>query len=165
MAKSRPRKQMIEFEHSIRVEVRRVRLHRSATLEYLDVDKLSRASKAEFEVGHIKEGKTHRAVLAVVKKGMVVGLRMEDCPQCKSSDLPADLRMLFEEARRRLDPGNPPPAKPVAVRSFLNDIEIERSHCFMFCLFGICIICCYCCSFQPIHVGGCTIFDGRVASP
>src|SRR5262245_20076012 len=58
MAKSRHRKQTIEFEHSIKVKVRRITLHRSDSLEYLDIDKLSRAAKAGFEVGHIREGKT-----------------------------------------------------------------------------------------------------------
>jgi len=159
MAKSRHRKQTIEFEHSIKIEVRRIKLHRSGTLEYLDLEKLSRASTAEFEVGHIKEGKTHRAVLAVVKKGMVIGLRMEDCPQCRSADLTPELLSLFNEARRRLEPSNLPPSRPVPVREFSVDLHLD---CFIFCLFGICILCCHCCSFKPVTIGGCTIFDRRV---
>ena len=87
MAKSRPKTETIEFEHRIKVTARPTKLHRSDNLAYLDIEKLSRALKAEFEVGYIKEGKTRRAVLAVVKKGMVIGLHLEDCPSCKSLDL------------------------------------------------------------------------------
>jgi hypothetical protein len=162
MTKSRHRKQTIEFEHSIKVQVRRITLRRSGTLAYLDIEKLGRASKAEFEVGHIKEGKTHRAVLAVIKKGMVIGLRMEDCPQCKSADLTPELHSLFDEALRRMEPSNIPPSRPVPVREFLAELRLD---CFLFCLFGICIICCRCCAFKPITIGGCTIFDGRVDEP
>jgi hypothetical protein len=161
MAKSRPQAKTIEFEHRVKVVARPAKFLPSNNLAYLDLEKLSRASKAEFEVGHIKEGKTSRAVLAVVKKGMVVGLHLEDCPSCKSLDMAPELRSLFDEARRRLGLYNPSHFKPIPVREFLG--RPIGPHCFVICIYGYCLTCCYCCTSGPegeIIFAGCMISKG-----
>ena len=49
MAQSRRTKQDVVFQHPVPVRVKRVKIERAASLAYLDVAKLSRAVRAEFD--------------------------------------------------------------------------------------------------------------------
>jgi hypothetical protein len=57
---------------------------KAPSLAYLDLHKLSKAAKAEFEYGTFTVGKAKRTVNALVKKGMVIGLEIADCDDCRN---------------------------------------------------------------------------------
>jgi hypothetical protein len=144
MAKAHQSGRTITFEHSLKVTVRRPSLERASSLKYLDAGRLARAVKAEFEFGHLTAGCCRRSVYALVRKGMVVGFRMEGCTECKSVRLSTEIRSLIRAAQRRL--GDPPDRewRPVPVVEFLQNtatIVIEGT-CYLFCIWGICIFCC-----------------------
>lgn len=166
MAQSRRAGQAVVVRQTVELEVRRVDFKRAPSVAYLDVTKLSRARKAEFEVGHAVAGGATRTVYAIVRKGMVVGLRMEQCAECTPLDATPELIKAFEAARRKIDPAGGRPSRPVPVAEFLaRPFEPERSHCWMFCIFGFCIICCWCCSAaNAVTLGGCTILRGARAT-
>lgn len=157
MPKSKKSMQAVTFTQPMKVEVRPIRMTRAPSLAYLDVNRLNRAAKAEFEVGHIVTGKKRRTVRATVRNGMVVGLRIEGCAGCKSVTMSPPLRELVAAARRRVDP-KASPLRPIRVREFLADPEIETSHCFLFCFIWFCVLCCRCCS-EVDDGTGCVILD------
>src|SRR5215831_7391376 len=54
MTGSQRGKLVAAFRYPVRVEIRRPEFKRSASLAYIDVAKLGRAARAEFEVGHFE---------------------------------------------------------------------------------------------------------------
>jgi hypothetical protein len=143
---------------NIPIEVRPLKLKKSPALAWLDVDKLAKAGKAEFEYGTVTVGKFKRTVNALVKKGMVVGLEIADCDDCRNDELPVSLKKAFDRIATKLNGGKPSSPVPVPVSVFLREEPpIGRSHCTMFCIFGYCFICCSCCS---LTIGCCTVLGG-----
>jgi hypothetical protein len=142
---------------NIPIEVRPVKIKKAPSLAYLDVLKLSRAGKAQFEYGTFTVGKATRTVNALVKKGKVVGLEIADCDDCRNDELPPALKKVFERVVRQVNPKPGSPA-PVPVAVFLQEEPpIEVSHCTLFCIFGYCFICCSCCS---LTLFCCTVLGG-----
>lgn len=68
----------------------------AASLQYVDAEALSRASKARIDVGFFKSPCCERHVQAVVERGMVVGLEMAPCSE--SAAAPAEA-VAFVEVR------------------------------------------------------------------
>ncbi len=142
---------------NIPIEVRPVKLKKAASLDYLDVQKLSKASKAQFEYGTFTVGKTKRTVNALVKRGKVIGLEIADCDDCRNDELPPALKKVFERIAPQVN-HDPLSTKPVPVAEFLQQVPpIGRSHCTLFCIFGYCFICCSCCS---LTIFCCTVLGG-----
>ena len=134
--------------YPIRVEVRRPKFERSASLAYIDVAKLARAARAEFEVGHIEAGCCRKAVLAVVRRGMGMALRVDPCAQCKSVRLTPELQAMLRVAQRRTGRRRDGPFRPMSVAQFMSrTVElIVEGTCSEFCLifagYGVCFVCC-----------------------
>jgi hypothetical protein len=142
---------------NIPIEVRPVNLKKVPSLDYLDVQKLSKAAKAQFEYGTFTVGKAKRTVNALVKKGMVVGLEIAGCDDCRNDELPPSLKKVFERVAAQVN-RNPVSTEPVPVAEFLQQAPpIGRSHCTLFCIFGYCFICCSCCS---LTIFCCTVLGG-----
>ena len=142
MAQSRRTKHEWVFQHRVPVKVKRLKIQRAASLAYLDIDKLSRAARAEFDLGYVKAGDRRSAVQAIVRKGMVVGLRTELCANCRPARMTAELRQLLKAVSRRIGGGARPPARGVPVAVFLRQQQPERSECYMICWWFTCFICC-----------------------
>ena len=146
MPKAKGSGEKIIIKATIPFEITKLPVKRAASLAYLDVEKLSRAAKAEFVIGQTVAGKSSRDVRAVVRKGMVVALEMEGCSDCKPMKLTPELKKVLNTALRKLNPKKDRFDKPIPVREFLAmEPEIDRSHCFSFCFLGYCIQCCWCC--------------------
>jgi hypothetical protein len=145
MAKSQRRDDVIVFQHSVPVKAQRLKIHRAASLAYLDIAKLDRAARAEFELGHVQVGRCRSRVLAVVRKGKVVGVRGEHCADCRPAKMSPELRDLLKAVRQRINPGEVHPWQPIPVSVFLEREaeEPEKSESWMVCsvFFGGCIIC------------------------
>jgi hypothetical protein len=156
MPKGKDRK--VVFQYPMEIEVRPLKIHRASSLAYLDAEKLSRAAKTEFDVGHVVVGATRRSVRATVRKGIVTGIRVEGCADCKPVEMSPQLRQLLMEARRRVNPRGPRPWRPVSVREYLasqHDVEMD---CFYICFRPF--FCIWCCRTEseafcfPIILGG-----------
>ncbi|HET9001670.1 MAG TPA: hypothetical protein VFP86_18660 [bacterium] len=149
MAQSNRGKLVATFRYPIRVEVRRPKFARSASLAYIDVAKLARAARAEFEVGHFEAGCCRKAVLAVVRRGMVTALRVEACAECKPVRLTPELQAMINAARRRMGRRRERPFRPMTVVQFMGVAElIITATCSQHCItvWGH-VICLFCCDF------------------
>jgi hypothetical protein len=148
MARSNRGKLLTTFRYPIRVEVRRPKFERSVSLAHIDVAKLSRAARAEFEVGHLEAGCCRKAVLAVVRRGMVTALRVEACAQCKPVRITPELQALLKVAQRRIGRRRDGPFRPMSVVQFMSKAieSIIVGTCSEFCLtiggYGFCVVCC-----------------------
>ena len=148
MARSNRGTLVTTFRYPLRVEVRRPKFKRAASLAYLDVVKLARAPRAEFEVGHIEAGCCQKPVLAVVSRGMVTALRIGPCAQCKPVRLTPELRAVLKVARQRMGRRRNVPFRPTSVAQLMSrtvDLIIEGT-CSEFCWtvggYGVCVVCC-----------------------
>jgi len=119
MAASNRGKLVTAFRHPVRVEVRRPKFERSASLAYIDVAKLARAARAEFEVGHFEVGRCRRTVVAVVRRGVVTALRVEACAQCQPVRLTPERQALLKLARRRIGQRRAERFRPMPVAQFM----------------------------------------------
>ncbi len=149
MARSNRGKLVTTFRYPIRVEVRRPKFERSASLAYIDVAKLARAARAEFEVGHLEAGCCRKAVLAVVRRGMVTALRVEACAQCKPVRITPELQALLKVAQRRIGRRRNAPFRPMSVAQFMSrttELTIVVGTCSESCFtiggYGFCVVCC-----------------------
>jgi hypothetical protein len=149
MARSTRGKLVTTFRYPVRVDVRRPKFERSASLAYIDVAKLARAARAEFEVGHFEAGCCRKAVLAVVRRGRVTALRVEACAQCKSVRMTPELQAMLNAAHRQSG-HRERPFRPMPVGQFISGvaeliIEVPGT-CSEFCLtvggYGVCFVCC-----------------------
>jgi hypothetical protein len=137
------------FRYPSLVEVRRPRFKRSGLLAHLDVAKLTRATRAELEVGHFEGGCCRKIVLAVVRRGIVTALRLEGCAECKPVRLTPELKAVLKIAGRRIGRGRDRPFRPMPVSQFIGraaDLIIEGG-CSEFCIitilgYSLCVICC-----------------------
>lgn len=151
MARSNRGQLVTTLRYPVRVEVRRPKFERSASLAYVDPAKLTRATRAELEVGHFETDGCRQAVLAVVRKGMVTGLRVEGCTGHKPIRLTPELQRMLSSAQRRIRRRRNRPFRPMPLAEFLGkrsvaELVIEEG-CQEFCIitiFGhdICLICC-----------------------
>jgi len=149
MARSNRGKLVTTFRYPIRVEVRRPKFERSASLAYIDIAKLARAARAEFEVGHFGAGRCRTTVLAVVRRGMVTALRVEACAECKPVRLTPELQTMLNVVRRRIGRHLDRPFRPMSVAQFMSGVAetIVEGGCHEICIItvlghDICLICC-----------------------
>jgi hypothetical protein len=150
MVRSNRGKVVATLQYPIRVEVRRPKLERSASLAYFDAAKLTRAARAEFEVGYFESGCCRQAVLAVVRRGMVTALRVEACTQHKPIRLTPELQTMLSNARRQIGRHRDRPFRPMSVAQFMGkggvaETIIEEG-CYEFCItvwgYEVCVVCC-----------------------
>lgn len=148
MARSNRGKLLGTLRYPVQIEVRRPKFIRAASLAYLDVAKLARAARAEFEVGHFEGGCCRNAVLAVVRRGMVTALRLEACADCKPVRLTPEIQAMLNAARRRVGRGRQRPFRPMAVAQFMGGVAetIIEGGCTESCItiwgHAICLTCC-----------------------
>ena len=148
MARSNQGKLVATFRYPIRVEVRRPRFERSVSLAYIDVAKLARVARAEFEVGHFEAGCCRKAVLAVVRRGTVTALRVEACAQCTPVRMTPELQAMLKTAQRAMGRHRNRPFRPMSVAQFMSGVAetIVEGTCSEFCLtiggYGVCFVCC-----------------------
>ena len=133
------------FRYPIRVEVRRPKFERAASLAYIDIAKLARTARAEFELGHLEAGCCRKAVLGVLRRGMVTALRVEACAQCKPVRLTPELQAMLKVAQRRIGRRGDKPWRPMSVVQFMRVVYLWVD-CRVFCvtIWGhrVCVVCC-----------------------
>ena len=148
MARSNQGKLVTTFRYPIRVDVRQPKFEWSASLAYIDVAKLARAARAEFEVGHFEAGCCRKTVLAVVRRGLVTALHVEACTECKPVRLTPELQAMLKVARRRTGRRRDGPFRHMPVAQFMSRVAytiIEGTcseSCFTIGGYGFCVVCC-----------------------
>lgn len=142
MARSDPGTLVTTFRYPIRVEVRRPKFERSASLAYIDIAKVARAARAEFEVGHFEACRCRTAVLAVVRRGIVTGLRMEACAGCKPVRLTPELQAVLKAAHRRIGRRRDGTFRPMSVARFVRRTAELVADCHWICIYRLCVYCC-----------------------
>jgi len=149
MAGSNRGKLVTAFAYPTRVEVRRPKFERSASLAYIDAAKLSRAARAEFEVGHYDAERCRKTVLAIVRKGVVTALRVQGCAECEPVRLTPERQALLRLARRRIGGRRPERFRPMPVAQFVRRAAALRSigECHEVCFitiwgYDLCWFCC-----------------------
>ena len=133
------------FTLPVRFEVRQPAFHLLASLRQLDIDKLSRAASARFEVGYFEVGDCRQLVRAVVRRGMVTGIEADPCPGDEQEQPSAELVRVLTAAGRRAGPGGPPVRFPIPVARFVSNAQaltIRKMVCYEICFFGWCTYCC-----------------------
>jgi hypothetical protein len=142
MARSNRGKLVTTFRYPVRVEVRRPEFERSASLAYIDVAKLARAARAEVEVGHFEVGGCRKAVLAVIRRGIVTALRVEGCAQCKPVRLTPEIQAVLKVARRRIGRRRNGSFRPMSVARFVSQTAELVADCYWICIGRLCVYCC-----------------------
>jgi hypothetical protein len=142
MARSNRGELVTTFQYPIRVEVRRPKFERSASLAYIDIARLARAARAEFELGHLEAGGCRKAVLGIVRRGMVTALRVEACAQCKPVRLTPELQAVLKVAQRRIGRRRAGPFRPMSVARFMSRGAELVADCYWICIHRLCLYCC-----------------------
>jgi hypothetical protein len=131
-----------KLRYASEVTVRVSEFHPLPSLQYLDVEALSSASKAKIDVGFFKSPCCERHVQAVIERGIVVEIELAPCPD--RTALPPDAAALVKATLKRVRRGSRK-WKPIPVRTFLANpagpLEAE-TNCFTIRIFGIDFFCC-----------------------
>lgn len=77
--KSKP---LLRVRKPLKAAVYRTKLKPLDSLEFLDLRALGRAARARIELGTIATPVGSATVVANIRDGQVVGLRLKDCPSC-----------------------------------------------------------------------------------
>lgn len=113
------------------------------SLQYLDTESLSRASKARIDVGFFKAPCCERHVHAIIERGIVVGLDMAPCSE--STAAPPEAVAFVSAALKRAGRSSARKWKPLPVNDFLaSPAERVRAEttCIQFTIFGHTYFCC-----------------------
>ena len=113
-------------------------------MAYFYVDKLSKAAKAEINIGFFQYGGSRRNATAIVKKGMVERVQIEGCAECKPAT-PQVARILKKALGSS---GQPPKQRPVPVVEFLRDPVVilgtgPSAGCYVIIQEGSAKFCCF----------------------
>ena len=145
--KSRP---IATFRHPLTVEVSEPEFELSPSLRFMDLDALSGAASAEVPIGEVDGGCCQHTVYASIRKGMVVGIRADECPKEERMTLTRDYAAVAAQAMKRLQArrrrsGH---AFPMPVATFFGNAAVARAVsvdvlvCVRICILGFCSTCC-----------------------
>src|SRR5687768_1106452 len=145
--KSRP---IAIFRHSLTVEVFEPEFKLSPSLRFINVDALSKSARAEIPIGEVDGGCCQHTVYATIRKGMVVGIRAEECPKEERMTLTREYAAVVAQAMKRLQAkrrrGGHKFPMPVATffrnRSIALAASIDVLVCVRICILGFCSTCC-----------------------
>jgi hypothetical protein len=115
----------------------------SPSLQYVDREALSLASKARIDVGFFKSPCCERHVHAVIERGIVVGLDMAPCSE--STAPPPEEIAFVTAALKRAGRSSTRKWKPIPVRSFLAgtaELVQAETNCIEFTIWGHTFFCC-----------------------
>jgi hypothetical protein len=131
-----------------KIEIRDPEFEQLDSLRHLDVKALERSAGAELEIGYVNTCCDRQLVRAIVRKGMVTGIRVDEPPKKRRSPISADFAKMMKEARKTaLAKRRPGSSFPIPVTQFLRNIsalEIQTLVCIRICIFGnFCLTCCW----------------------
>jgi hypothetical protein len=139
---------LLSFTHPARVTVRESKFKLLQSARHLDISALKKTARSEVEIGEVETECCHHLVLAVVRKGKVVGLNVEPISKDARTPIGPELRRLLEVVKRKLRASRPhQPKFPMPVEKFfaadVADLSINTITCIQICVLGWCIACCF----------------------
>ena len=146
--KSRP---IATFRHPLTVEVFGPSFQLSPSLRFMNVDALSKAASAEVPIGEVDGGCCQHTVYATIRKGMVTGIRAEECPKEDRMALTREYAAVVAQAMKRLQAqrrGGDGRKLPMPVATFFGSTAVARAVsvdvlvCVRICILGFCSTCC-----------------------
>jgi hypothetical protein len=155
---------VLRFRQPVDVELFRPRLKLLPSFRYLDVDALSRAARADVPIAELEGGCCGHTVLAEVRRGKVVGIRIEPCDDEQGAPLSREYRKLVAQAFKRVTkPRRSARKLPMPVRTFFGSTavamqtSIDVMVCVRICILGFCTTCC-----RVVTVPNSAIICGKV---
>lgn len=135
------------FSYPVKVQVAPAEFELLESVRHLDLSGLSRATRAEIELGYFNNDACRQLVRAIIRKGMVTDLQVEPCSDDQSARMSPELVRLLNAAQRRGLSGRPRPGRlPVPVTQFFRTapalIDIVQLQCYVITFFGIRMVCC-----------------------
>ena len=139
---------LLTFNHPIKIEVRPSEFKWLDSVRHLDMQALEKAARIEVEIGEVKTECCQHLVRAVIRKGMVTGLRVEAMEKTSGSPITPELKRLLMVVRRKLLARHKSgPRLPMPVKTFLKSdvtlISVTTITCIQICFLGWCIACCF----------------------
>lgn len=135
---------ILTFEHPFKVEVYEPDFEPLSSIQSFDEKKLSTGDHS-IEIGYMTGGCCKKLVYAIIKEGMVVGIKAEECKDSKEV-VPEEISILFSIAAKKLKFSD---YQPVPVEKFLATIKdgnsrlgIQPAQCYWICVWKWCIFCC-----------------------
>jgi hypothetical protein len=150
MARSKKSGVLATIKYPLAVQIREPEFEMLDTVRHLDVKALASAAKAEIGLGYINTCCQRQLVRAVIRKGMVTGLRVDEPPRKDRTAVAPDLAKLLKEARRAaLKRHRAGPKFPIPVTQFFGKgvaydmISVQTLECIRICIWSFCITCCW----------------------
>jgi hypothetical protein len=152
MARSRMRRVLATIKYPVTIQVSVPEFEPLDAIRHLDVKALAKAAKTEIGLGYINCCCGRQLVHAVIRKGMVTGLRVDEPPKKDRTPVSPELAKILREARSAaLKRRGPAPKFPIAVAEFFSKgvaydiICVQTLSCIRICfLWGlVCITCCW----------------------
>jgi hypothetical protein len=149
MAQGTKSRTLATFTYPVKVEASRPDFEMSNSIRHLDLAALAKAASAEIEIGRVKGGCCgDQIVRAVIRKGMVTGLRVDDPPKGKQTPVRSDLAKLLNEARHTVEKERKSSFRfPIPVVELGNnkvvDQAVETLTCIRIHWLGVQITCCW----------------------
>jgi hypothetical protein len=105
MARSKKPRALTTIKYPVTVQVHEPEFKLLDTTRHLDVKALASASKAEVGLGYVECCCQRQLVRAVIRKGMVTGLRIDETPKKERTPISPDLAKMLRGAQCRNKPG------------------------------------------------------------
>ncbi len=141
------RRTVATFNYPVRIHVHEPKFEVLDSVRHLNVKALERAARAEVEFGYVKTECCQHLVRAVIRKGMVTGLRVETFSREDRSPVTPELAKLLKVAARKARARRgPAPKFPVPVAKFMAQGAgwgPMTLTCIGICIFGWCFVCCW----------------------
>jgi hypothetical protein len=137
----------IIFKHPVEIRARQLPIKYFTSVQNLDVHKLSRAKRAEIELGLVKTSCCEQIVRAIVRNGMVTEVRVDPCSSKKSGRVSSEVKGMLDAARKKFGGTRQPPLRfPIPVSKMLAEDSLPPGltviTCFQMCFLSWCIDCC-----------------------
>lgn len=148
MARSKKARTLATFNHPIKIEVRESEFQWLDSVRHLDVTALAKAARTEVEIGEVKSACCHHLVRAVIRKGMVTGLRVEPVSKTDGTPMIPELVRLLKVVHRKLLARRKGGTEfPYPIEQFMAAnvarLTIQTLTCIQICFCGWCIACCF----------------------
>src|SRR5262245_50314019 len=117
MPRSTKQRLLATIRRPVRARIYRGKFRPFASLKYLDLRALRRASKATLELGTVEAPGVSVTLVADVRKGMITRVRPLPCVGCKRRPLgKTKLKQMLTEVTKRVEAlGQPQPRLPMAL--------------------------------------------------
>lgn len=149
MARSKKNRVLATLKPPVTVRVLMPEFELLDAIRHLDVKALANVAKAEIGLGYVGCccGCGHQLLRAVIRKGIVTGLRVDEPPKKDRTPVSPEFVQIFRKAHSAaLKRVGPLPNFPMPVVEFFNRgavYDIQVLTCIRMCIWDVCVTCCW----------------------